>query len=70
MKKYEFKNYYTHKSAEIHTDISSYEGCWFVCFFKNGECDYDLKGTGGTGEKRFTNEAAAIRAAKAYIVKE
>ena len=32
MKKYEFKNYVTHRSAEVHVDVPGYEGIFFVQF--------------------------------------
>lgn len=72
MKKFEFKNYATHRAAEVHVDVRGYEGFVFVCYFHNGEPDYDLRGTTepGTGEKRFTSESAAIRSASRYIRKE
>lgn len=72
MKKYEFKNYLTHRSAEIHVNIPGYEGFVFVRHDYLGEPDYSLRGTTepGTGEKRFTSEAAAIRCAKRYITRE
>lgn len=71
MKKYEFQNYFTHRSADIHTNVSGWEGYWFVMFYDKGELDYNLKGTTspGSGEKRFANEASAIRSAKHYITK-
>lgn len=38
MKKYEFKNYVTHRSAEVHVDVPGYEGIFFVQFIKvNGK---------------------------------
>ena len=70
MKKYEFKNYVTHRSAEVHTDVLSYPGFCFVMHYKVGLPDYELRGTGGTAEKKFTTEEAAIRCAKRYITKE
>lgn len=70
MKKYEFKNYVTHKSAEVLTDIQSWPGYSFVMHYINGQPDYALRGTGGTGEKRFTTEEAAIRCAVRYVTKE
>ena len=40
-------------------------------FYNKGEHDCALKGATepGSGEKRFTNEAAAIRSAKNYVTK-
>ena len=72
MKKYEFKNYLTHRSAEIHVDLAGYEGVVFVMHYYKGEPDYSMKRTTepGTGEKRFTTEADAIRCVKRYITKE
>lgn len=72
MKKYEFQNYITHRSASIVTDEERYPGYWFVLFYDKGELDSNVKGTGSdrcNGEKRFTNEAAAIRSAKHYVTK-
>lgn len=45
MKKYEFKNYVTHRSAEVHVDVAGYEGLFFVEFMHLGEPDYTLKRT-------------------------
>lgn len=72
MKKYDFKNYLTHRSAEIIVDVPSYPGSVFVMYYHNGEPDYSLRGCSepGSGCKRFTNEASAIRSAKNYIAKE
>ena len=72
MKKYEFKNYLTHRSAEILVDVSGYPDSVFVMHYHNGEPDYSLRGTTepGTGEKRFTSEVAAFRSAKHYVTKE
>ena len=72
MKTYEFKNCVTHRSAEIHVDVDRYEGIYFVQYKYMDEPDYNLRGTTepGTGEKRFSTEAAAIRSAKRYITKE
>ena len=71
MKKYEFQNYITHRRADIYTDVDRWPGYWFVMFYDKGEPDYALKGTTepGSGEKRFINEAAAIRSAKNYVTK-
>lgn len=72
MKKYEFKNYMTHRSAEVHVDVPGYEGLFLVQFEHMGESDYLLKGTTepGSGEKRFSTEADAIRSAKRYVTQE
>lgn len=72
MKKYEFKNCLTGRVAEVHVDVSGYDGFIFVIHYCKGEPDYDLRGTTepGTGEKRFTDEAAAVRCAKRYVMKE
>lgn len=45
MKKYEFKNYVTHRSAEVHVDVPGYEGIFFVQFMHLGEPDHTLKRT-------------------------
>lgn len=72
MKKYEFKNYVTHRSAEVHVDVSGYEGFFFVQFMHLGEPDYTLKRTTepGSGEMRFTTEDAAVRMATRYVARE
>ena len=72
MKKYEFKNYLTRRTAEVHVNVSGWPGFVFVMHYHKGEPDYSLRGTTepGTGEKRFTTEAAAIRCAKRYVTKE
>ena len=72
MKKYEFKNYVTHRTAEIHVDVPGYEGFFFVLFEHMGEPDYMLKHTTepGSGEMRFTTEEAAVRRAKLYVTRE
>lgn len=72
MKKYEFKNYVTHRSAEVHVDVPGYEGLFFVQFEHMGEPDRMLKFTTepGSGEMRFTTEEAAIRRAKVYVTQE
>lgn len=71
MKKYEFQNYLTHRRADVLTNVSGWEGYWFVLFYDKGELDSNVKGTTepGTGEKRFTNEVSAIRSAKHYVTK-
>lgn len=69
MKKYELKNYITHKSAEVITDVEGYSSFVYVAYYCMGELDCDLKGTNGTGEKRFNNEISALRSAKRYITK-
>ncbi len=69
MKKYELKNYITHKSAEVLTDVKGYSSFVYVLYYRMGELDYDLRGTNGTGEKRFNNEVSALRSAKRYITK-
>ena len=71
MKKYEFQNYFTHRRADILTNVSGWDSYWFVLFYDKGELDSSVKGTTepGTGEKRFTNEASAIRSAKHYVTK-
>lgn len=72
MKKYEFKNYVTHRSAEVHADVSGYEGFFFVQFMHLGEPDHTLKRTTepGSGEMRFTTEDAAVRMATRYVARE
>lgn len=72
MKKYEFKNYLTHRSAEVHVGVAGWPGFVFVMHYHQGEPDCDLRGATepGTGEKRFTNEASAIRCATRYIKKQ
>lgn len=71
MKKYEFQNYLTHRRADVLTNVSGWPGYWFVLFYDKGELDSSVKGTTspGIGEKRFTNEASAVRSAKHYITK-
>lgn len=72
MKKYEFKNYMTHRSAEVHVDVPGYEGIFFVQFMHLGESDHLLKHTTepGSGEMRFTTEDAAVRMATRYVARE
>ena len=72
MKKYEFKNYLTRKSAEIHVEVDGWPGFVFVMHYHQGELDGSLRGCSepGSGCKRFANEASAIRSAKNYIAKE
>ena len=72
MKKYEFKNYVTHRSAEVHVDVPGYEGIFFVQFEHMGEPDHLLKRTTepGSGEMRFTTEDAAVRMATRYVARE
>lgn len=72
MKKYEFKNYVTHRSAEVHVDVPGYEGLFFVQFMHLGEADHTLKRTTepGSGEMRFTTEEAAVRGATRYVARE
>lgn len=71
MKKYEFKNYVTHRSAEVHVDVAGYEGLFFVEFMHLGEPDYTLKRTTepGSGEMRFTTEEDAVRRATRYVTR-
>ena len=72
MKKYEFKNYITNRSAEIHVDVAGWPGFVFVNHYCMGELDSRVRGCSepGSGCKRFENEAAAIRSAQRYIAKE
>lgn len=72
MKKYEFKNYVTHRSAEVHVDVPGYEGIFFVQFMHLGELDHTLKRTTepGSGEMRFTSEEDAVRRATRYVARE
>ncbi len=72
MKKYEFKNYLTHRSAEIHVDVAGWPGVVFVMHYFMGEPDCSVRGASepGSGCKRFADENAAIRCAKRYITKE
>lgn len=69
MKKYEFKNYLTHRSAEVHVDVPGYEGLFLVQFMHLGEPDHTLKRTTepGSGEMRFIFEEDAIFRATRYI---
>ena len=71
MKKYEFKNYLTHRSAEIHVNVPGYEGLFFVQFTHLGEPDHTLKRTTspGSGEMRFSTEEAAVRRATRYVTR-
>lgn len=71
MKKYEFRNYLAHLSAEVHVGVPGYEGLFFVQFMHLGEPDHMLKGTTepGSGEKRFTTEEAAVRGATRYVTR-
>lgn len=71
MKKYEFKNYVTHRSAEVHVDVPGYEGIFLVQFMHLGEPDYVLKRTTepGSGEMRFTSEEDAVRGATKYVTR-
>lgn len=71
MKKYEFKNYVTHRSAEVHVDVPGYEGLFFVQFMHLGELDHTLKRTTepGSGEMRFTTEEDAVRGATQYVTR-
>lgn len=72
MKKYEFKNYVTHRSAEVHVDVPGYEGIFFVQFMHLGE---PVKRTRkrttepGSGEMRFTTEEAAVCGATRYVTR-
>lgn len=72
MKKYEFKNYLTHRSAEVLVDVGGWPGFVFVMHYHKGEPDYSLRGCSepGSGCKRFTTEAAAVKAANRYVTKE
>lgn len=72
MKKYEFKNYLAHRSAEVHLDVPGYEGLFLVQFMHLGEPDHLLKRTTepGSGEMRFTTEDAAVRMATRYVTRE
>lgn len=71
MKKYEFKNYLTHRSAEIHVDVPGYEGLFLVQFELMGEPDHLLKCTTepGSGEMRFSTEEDAVRRATLYVTR-
>lgn len=72
MKKYEFKNYLNRRSAEVHVDVGGWPGFVFVNYYHQGEPDCSVRGCSepGSGCKRFTDEAAAIRSATRYIKKE
>lgn len=71
MKKYEFKNYMTHRPAEVHVDVPGYEEIFFVQFMHLGELDHTLKRTTepGSGEMRFTTEEAAVCGATRYVTR-
>lgn len=71
MKKYEFKNYMTHRSTEVHVDVPGYEGFFLVQFMHFGEPDHLLKRTTepGSGEMRFATEEAAVRRAMRYVTR-
>ena len=71
MKKFEFKNYVTHKTAEVHVDVAGYEGLVFVHYIDKGEMDNTIRGCSepGSGCKRFTSEPSAVRSAQAYVTK-
>ena len=71
MKKYEFKNYLTHRSAEVHVNVRGYEGLFFVQFTHLGEPDHTLKRTTepGSGEMMFSTEEAAVRRATRYVTR-
>ena len=71
MKKYEFKNYLTHRSAEVHVNVPGYEGLFFVQFTHLGEQDHTLKRTTepGSSEMRFSTEEAAVRRATRYVTR-
>lgn len=72
MKKYELKNCLTGRVAEVHVDVGGWPGFVFVQHILNGEPDYSVRGCSepGSGCKRFTDEASAIRCAKRYVAKE
>ena len=72
MKKYEFKNYVTHRSAEVHVDVPGYDGLYLVEYLYMGEPDPDIKGTTepGSGERRFDSEFSAIHSARIYVTRE
>lgn len=72
MKKYEFKNYLTRRTAEILVDVKGYPGFVFVNHYHEGEPDDRVRDCHepGSGCKRFTDEAKALRCAKAYVAKE
>ena len=71
MKKYEFKNYLTHRSAEVHMNVPGYEGLFLVQFTHLGERDHKLKRTTEpeSGEMRFSTEEAAVRRATRYVTR-
>ena len=71
MKKYEFKNYLAHRSAEVHVNVPGYEGLFFVQFTHLEEPDHTLKRTTepGSGEMRFSMEEAAVRRATQYVTR-
>ena len=69
MKKYEFKNYVTHRTAEVHINVDGKPDFVFVNYIYRGELDCNIRGASepGSGCKRFTDEAAALRSAKRYV---
>ena len=71
MKKYEFKNYVTHRTAEVHVDVDGWAGCIFVMHYAFGEPDCSVRGCSepGSGCKRFLDEAAAVNCAKRYVTR-
>lgn len=71
MKKYEFTNYMTNRSAEIHVDVGGWPGFVFVTHYHKGELDSSVRGCSepGSGCKRFTDETSAVRSAQRYVTR-
>ena len=72
MKKYEFKNYSTHKSAEIHLYKNDRIITYVVWYSKLGKPDCNPHGIAGCNNsaEHYSEEADAIRQAIGYIYKE
>lgn len=69
MKKYDFKNYITHKSAEIHVEKINHVYTYVVWYSRMGKPDCTHHGPTGSKDSAeyFTTELDAIERAVRYI---
>lgn len=69
MKKYEFKNYITHKSVEIHVEKVNHKNTYVVWYSCMGKPDRNPHGTAGcdNSAEYCAEEADAIRRAVNYV---
>lgn len=68
MKKFEFKNYFNHRTAEVMVNDVDPWG-YFVCYTYRGRADSSIPNTTapGNGVQWFATEDRAVKAAFRYV---